>query len=154
MGTLPASAGARGGKHTAEMENITPAELLLRLLDACSDTEDDARRLAQSTKVESMKSFLHESAQQYRRAADDLGNALRDEVRVEPVAHRRPERRPAELDTDDVAALWERAECDALTFFRDAYDTTLPADLADTVKRHYEAGIARLERLRKLQARR
>lgn len=141
------------------MENITPAELLLRLLNACSDTEDDARRLAQSTKVESMKSFLHESAQQYRRAADELGNALRRETPVEtpvePASHvRRHHRLVSSTDADDVAVLWELAECDALTFFRDAYDTTLPSALADTVKRHYEAGLARLERLRKLQARR
>ncbi len=134
------------------MDNETPDELL-RLLNACNDTTDDAMRLAQRTDAGALKSFLQESARQYRHAADELLSLLRDSAAATPELRRRAQRASEDSGTpQNVAELWERAECEALTCFRDAYDTSLPSPLADTVKRHYEAGVTRLERFRKLQS--
>lgn len=101
-----------------------------------------------------LRTFLHESARQYRRAADDIRTVGKlDAYRF--ASRRRIARCATAEDADvaDVAATWERAECEALTYFRDAYDGLLPDDVAQTVKRHFEVGVARLERLRKLQSR-
>lgn len=135
------------------MNSETPAQLLQQLLDACDEGREGAIQLAERTDTEDLRSLLQESAQQYRRAADDIRTVWRAAA-MEPVStesrHEMHFRPPAD---GDAAALWERTECEALTYFRDAYDTPLPPRLADTVKRHFEAGVSRLERLRKLQQR-
>lgn len=133
------------------MNQETPAELLQQLLDACNETNAGAMRLAEQTEIEDLRSFLQESARQYRHAADEIRTALPDADEVSP-AQRRLVGRDRHED-DDVAAAWERTECQALTYFRDAYDAPLPSPVADLVKRHFEAGVFRLERFRKLQGR-
>jgi hypothetical protein len=132
------------------MHDEFPAELLLPLLDACDDIDAGATRLAERTEIEALRSFLFESAEQYRRAAQDLRTVGRIDTPRASV-HRQAIEVPG--DATDVASTLERAECEALTYFRDAYDGNLPAPIAETVKRHYEAGVERLERLRALQTR-
>jgi len=134
------------------MDNETSSELLQQLLAACNEGRAGALQLAQMTDIEALRAFLYESAQQYRRAADEIrkvcvhdteGMALaipRDKWSCEPT-----------LTEDDVVASWERTECEALTYFRDAYDLPLPPALTEAVRRHLEAGVNRLERLRKLR---
>ena len=111
-------------------------------------------QLAEQTGIAALRTFLLESARQYLRAADDIRTA--GKLDANEFASRRRIARCAPADdaeVTDVAASWERAECEALTYFRDAYDGLLPDEVAETVKRHFEAGVARLERLRKLQLR-
>ena len=137
------------------MSDDTSAELLHRLLDACNEGNTGAMRLAQQTEVESIRIFLQESAQQYRRAADDLRTVLKTPIGARAPAAREARSGQDDIDEgDDIVARWERAECHALTYFRDAFDSELPSPAADAVKRHFEAGIDRLERLRKLQTQR
>ena len=133
------------------MNSETPAELLQRLLDACNEGREEAIHLAERTEIEDLRRLLQEGAQQYGCAADDIravwatdaGESVTTDGRHEP---------PFRFDDDgDLVALWERSECEALTCFSDAYDTPLPPRLAATVKRHFEAGVSRLERLRKLR---
>ena len=135
------------------MNSETPAELLQQLLEACNEGREGAIHLAARTDSEGLRTLLHESAQQYRCAADDIRTVL--SVDADGPAHSE-DRHEHEVrlqvdDGADAVAVWERTECEALTYFRDAYDTPLPPQLAATVKRHLEAGISRLERLRKLQ---
>jgi hypothetical protein len=132
------------------MQDEAPVELLQQLLDACDEGKHEAIKLAEQTEIEALRAFLHESARQYRRAAEAL--CATGQVRAAPT------RRAHVLDdanarVADIAAIWERAECEVLTYFRDAYDTPLPDPVADAVKRHFEAGVNRLERFRKLQSR-
>ena len=111
-------------------------------------------QLAKQTEIGALRTFLHESARQYRRAADDIRTV--GKLAAHRFASRRRIARGAAAedgDVADVAATWERAECEALTYFRDAYDGRLPDEVAETVKRHFEVGVARLERLRRLQSR-
>jgi hypothetical protein len=134
------------------MEDATPAEMLLRLLDACIESESGAIDLAQQTNSQELQALLLQSAHELRTAAAELRVALNDvasaaETASAPVTARRGAEAPV---AEDVAATWERAECDALACFRDAFDSDLPPPLVKTVRRHYEAGIARLERLRAL----
>ena len=134
------------------MNSETPAELLQQLLDACNEGTQGAIHLAEQTEIEDLRALLQESAQQYRRAADELRSVCKSNGTVAAVGHRRAAW--SEIAADgDALAFWERAECQALTYFRDAYDTPLPPHVSATVKRHFEAGIDRLERLRKLQTR-
>lgn len=133
------------------MDDETPAELLQQLLDACNQGTKGAIHLAERTEIEALRAFLHESAQQYRRAADDLRTVWKNGSSGGGSTDRRRDTEIGLVADGDVVAFWERAECEALTYFRDAYDTPLPAPVADTVKRHFEAGVKRLERLRKLQ---
>ncbi|MGZ8979121.1 MAG: hypothetical protein ACXW2D_00115 [Burkholderiaceae bacterium] len=110
--------------------------------------------LAERTEIEDLRHLLQECAQQYRNAADDIRMVWSADTgeAVNPDGGRHG----LDLHVDDggdAVALWERTECETLTYFRDAYDTTLPPRLAATVKRHFEAGVNRLERLRKLQGR-
>lgn len=131
----------------------TPEELLQQLLDACNEGREGAIHLAERTEIEDLRRLLQESAQQYRRAADDIRMVWNSHAGEAVMSDRRHEPRLRVDDAGDAVALWERTECEALTYFRDAYDTPLPPRLAATVKRHFEAGVSRLERLRKLQAR-
>jgi hypothetical protein len=138
------------------MGNDSPAELLLQLLAACRKGNHGAMRLAERTEVEALRTFLHESALQYRRAEDDLRTVLSTDAGPDCAALRdRPDAEgPDHGDRgvhDDIVSAWEHTECSALTVFRDAYDAPLPSPLADAVKRHFEAGVCRLEQLRKLQ---
>lgn len=135
------------------MNSETPEELLQQLLDACNEGREGAIHLAERTEIEDLRSLLRESAQQYRRAADDIRMVWNTDAGEALTTDPRAERRFSVDDTSDAVALWERTECEALTYFRDAYDTPLPPRLAATVKRHFEAGVSRLERLRELQAR-
>ncbi len=133
------------------MEHEATSELLQQLLAACNEGSKGAIELAGRTDILPLRDFLHESAQQYRRAAEEILSVLQAEAPASlSDATMGAEGDPAH---DDIAARWERTDCEALTYFRDAYDTPLPAVLADTVKRHLEAGVTRLERLRKLQRR-
>jgi hypothetical protein len=128
--------------------------LLQQLLDACHDGRQGAMKLARRTHAEPLRALLEESARQYRSAVDDIRTVWRNDTQGDP----RPARgrvRAHAVDAggvEDLAASWERAECEALTYFRDAYDGPLPAPIAEAVKRHYEAALSRLERLRKLRA--
>jgi hypothetical protein len=133
------------------MDDATPAEELLRLLDACIRSENGAAELASQTESRELRVFLLQSARELRAAADELRGAL-NHVSGGAAVVSAPARGASGPGGDDVAATWERAECDALACFRDAFDSNLPAPLVKTVRRHYEAGIARLERLRALQA--
>lgn len=134
------------------MNSETPAELLQQLLDACNEGTQGAIHLAELTEIEDLRALLEESAQQYRRAADELRTVCTGNGTVAEVDHRRDAE--ADIAPDgDALAFWERAECNALTYFRDAYDTPLPPLVSAAVKRHFEAGIERLERLRKMQTR-
>ena len=137
------------------MDNETPSELLQQLLAACNEGRDGAMQLAGKTDIEPLRAFLYESAQQYRRAAEDIRTVcMKDAAGIAlEIARDNRSREPDPAD-DDVVDAWERTECAALTYFRDAYDLPLPPALADAVKRHLEAGVNRLERFRKLQARR
>lgn len=107
-------------------------------------------KLAQQAGAEPLKSMLEESAFQYLRAADEIRTLWRSDIPCE-AADRSAAPAADDASAEDIVASWERAECEALTYFRDAYDGELPAPLADTVRRHYEAGISRLERLRSLR---
>jgi hypothetical protein len=136
------------------MGNDTPAELLRQLLAACHEGNHGAMRLAERTEVEALRIFLHESAQQYRRAADDLRTVLSTDAVPDFPPQLRDRSNAEGTDNgahDDIVAAWEHTECSALTVFRDAYDAPLPSPLADKVKRHFEAGVCRLEQLRRLQ---
>lgn len=139
------------------MSNESPAELLHQLLAACHAGNHGAMRLAERTEVEPLRSFLHESALQYRRAADDLRTVLSTDAGPDLTARLRDRFNVEGAECadrtahDDIVAAWEHTECSALTVFRDAYDAPLPSPLADAVKRHFEAGVCRLEQLRKLQ---
>jgi len=135
------------------MDIETPEELLQQLLDACNEGREGAIHLAERTEIEDLRSLLRESAQQYRRAAEDIRMVWNTHAGEAVTPRGRHEPRLSLDDAGDAVALWERTECEALTYFRDAYDTPLPPPLAATVKRHFEAGVSRLERLRKLQAR-
>ena len=135
------------------MDSETPAELLQQLLDACDEGREGAIQLAERTEIEDLRSFLQESAQQYRRAADDIRTVWSGAAGEGASTEGRHELHFRASGDGDAVALWERTECEALTYFRDAYDTPLPPRLAATVKRHFEAGVSRLERLRKLQQR-
>ena len=133
------------------MDDTTPAEMLLRLLDACIESENGAVDLANQTDSRELRELLLQSARELHSAADDLRAALSDVATAADVA-------PAPMHAavvapldNDVVATWERAECDALACFRDAFDSNLPAPLVKTVRRHYEAAIVRLEKLRALQ---
>lgn len=129
-----------------------PAELLQQLIEACNEGTQGAMDLARRTEIEPLRALLQESARQYRRAADEIRTVWQADEQV-----RRPRRRAPSFMADagdDPVATWERAECEALTYFRDAYDGPLPDRVAETVKRHFEAGVERLERLRALQSRR
>lgn len=109
--------------------------------------------LARHVNAEPFRTLLEESARQYRCAVDEIGTAWksdrRDEVAIDPARYG-----PEADDGDDLFACWERSECETLTYFRDAYDGELTEPLAGAVKRHYEAGITRLESLQRLKARR
>jgi len=134
------------------MDNETPSEVLQKLLAACSEGRDGAMQLARRTDVEILRAFLYESAQQYRRAADDIRTVcMKDAAGIALGTTRDHRLREPIAADDDVVASWERTECAALTCFRDAYDLPLPPALADAVKRHLEAGVNRLERFRKLR---
>lgn len=133
------------------MDNETRAELIRQLLDACDEGTYGAIRLAARTEVAALRTFLHESARQYRDAAADLKTVVDD---VLPAAQR--VRVAAGLpvpEAGDVADAWERTECELLTAFRDAYDEPLPTPLAEAVRRQLEAGVSRLEALRRLRER-
>jgi hypothetical protein len=134
-------------------ELLQPSSVLLQqLLDACHENNQGALQLAQLTEIEALRHFLQESARQYRRAAHDIRTVCQiDATRIAP-GQRVPRFSTPDEGGADVAANWERAECEALTYFRDAYDGPLTDRVAETVKRHFEVGVARLERLRKLQA--
>lgn len=134
------------------MNDDAPAEFLQLLLDACHDGRRAALRLAEHTEIEALRDFLYESAQQYRRAAEDIRTVWKYDVGPLAPLRRAPSGRIARIEGDVVSA-WERAECETLTYFRDAYDARLPAPLAETVRRHYETAVTRLERLRHLQER-
>lgn len=126
--------------------------LLQQLLDACHDGTQGAMKLARRTHAEPLKALLEESARQYRSAADEISLVWKNDTPEEVATRGRA--RAHGIDAgggDDIAASWERAECEALTYFRDAYDGTLPPRIAEAVKRHYEAGLSRLERLRRLR---
>jgi hypothetical protein len=133
------------------MDDATPAEMLLRLLDACVNSENGAVDLAGQTDSRELQALLLQSARELRSAADDLRAALSDVASAADMAPAPMYRAMPALE-DDVATRWERTECDALACFRDAFDSDLPAPLVKTVRRHYEAAISRLERLRALQA--
>lgn len=127
--------------------------LLQQLLDACHDGGQGAMKLARRTQAAPLKALLEESARQYRSAADEIRNVWKNDTRHDLEPRDRVGVDDVEArGGDDIAASWECAECEALTYFRDAYDGTLPPPLADAVKRHYEAGLDRLERLRKLRS--
>lgn len=131
------------------MEDAALDDVLLHLLEACHDNGDTAKAWAQRIDDDALRAFLHGSAQEYRNAESELSAVLGSAG-----IRRGPGRRPAALDgrrAIDVADAWEFTECDALACFRDAFDSDLPPRLAKTVRRHYEAGIARLERLRQLR---
>jgi hypothetical protein len=133
------------------MEDATLDDVLLQLLEACHENEDTANALARQTDDVELKAFLRGSAYDYRNAESELSAILGHAVASRHVGSRQ---RPAALDATraaDVANSWECAECDALACFRDAFDSDLPPALGRTVRRHYEAGIARLERLRALR---
>lgn len=132
------------------MQHETSAELLQQLLEACDEGKQEAIELAERTEVEALRAFLHESARQYRRAAEDI--CATGQVRQRTAGDRSREVPAAGAVLDDVASTWERAECEVLTYFRDAYDSELPDPVADAVKRHFEAGVTRLERFRKMQS--
>lgn len=126
--------------------------LLQQLLDACHDGRQGAMKLARRTHAEPLKALLEESARQYRSAADEIRTAWNNDARgADEPRDRHGVHAVDAAGGDDIAASWERAECEALTYFRDAYDGALPPPIADAVKRHYEAGLSRLERLRKLR---
>lgn len=133
------------------MDDATPAEMLLRLLDACIESESGAVDLAHQTDSRELQALLLQSARELHSAADDLRAALSDVASAADITPAATHRNAVERLADDVAATWERTECDALTCFRDAFDSNLPDPLVKTVRRHYEAAIARLERLRALQ---
>ena len=134
------------------MEHEANSKLLQRLLAACNEGSQGAIRLAHRTDVAPLRDFLQESAQQYRRAADEILAALQKDG--QPLTANGSAVQDSTVEHDeDIVASWERTDCEALTWFRDAYDTELPSMLADTVKRHLEAGVTRLERLRRLQRR-
>lgn len=130
-------------------------ELLAQLVDACEFAGERAERLAAVNGIDpSLRALLVARGVQYRRAATEIASTVH---RVTPnPAHRR--RRTAAFDGtatgDDAAviACWERAECFALTCFRDAFDAGLPAPLAAIVKKHFESGLVGLETLRALAA--
>ena len=106
-----------------------------------------------------LRDFLYQSADQYRSAAEDLRSALKDDLGdpddlgEPPLRSARREGRFGMPPDDDIAASWERAECEALACFRDAFDMELPSQVTDAVRRHYREAVARLERLRRLRAR-
>jgi hypothetical protein len=128
----------------------TIAELLEGLLVACNAGRRSALELAQGTDIEvPARDLLLESARQYRHAADDVRKAWDGAAMASMGGRRAAARRGA---AEDPLVAWERIECELLTYFRDAYDAPLPASIAEVVKRHYEAGVRRLERLRELQA--
>jgi hypothetical protein len=131
-----------------------PAELLQQLIEACNEGTEGAMDLARRTEIEPLRAFLQESARQYRRAADEIRTVWKTDEPLRRSHHRSPSFASPMNDGDDPVATWERAECEALTYFRDAYDGPLPDGVAETVKRHFEAGVERLERLRALQSRR
>jgi hypothetical protein len=135
------------------MERTDSEILLQQLLDACRQGRQGAIRLARQARAEPLRSLLEESAQQYECAADEIRTMWNPEPRTgaPPGPHGG---RSEAVAGEDIAASWERAECEALTYFRDAYDGGLPEPLREAVRRHYEAGITRLERLRSMQARR
>ena len=135
------------------MNSETPAELLQQLLEACDEGREGAIHLAERTEIEDLRSLLQESAQQYRHAADDIRMVWTTATADAVDSGGRHELHLTLDDDGDAVALWERTECEALTYFRDANDTPLPPRLAATVKRHFEAGVSRLERFRTLQAR-
>lgn len=126
--------------------------LLQQLLDACHDGRQGAMKLARRTHAEPLKALLEESARQYRSAADEIRTVWNNDAHGagEPRGLDRLQGIDA-VSGEDIAASWELAECETLTYFRDAYDVALPPPVADAVKRHYEAGLSRLERLRKLR---
>jgi hypothetical protein len=136
------------------MHLLAPDEVAQQLLVACSGSRQGAIELAALTDDDALRDFLYDSAQQYRRAEDDLRMTLKDEACEPPVAASRRRRHVRPLHGGDVAATWERAECETLACFRDAFDIRLPSPLAEAVRRHYEAAVKRLERLRRLQRRR
>jgi hypothetical protein len=133
------------------VDEETIAELLERLLGACNAARRSALDLAQGADIDApLRDFLLESARQCRHAADDVRRAWDGGSMAAA---------DAPLGTglrrgagEDPLVAWERTACELLTYFRDAYDLPLPASIAEVVKRHYEAGVGRLERLRELQA--
>jgi hypothetical protein len=137
------------------MNLLAPDEVAQELLVACSGSRQGAIELAALTDDDVLRDFLYDSAQQYRRAEEDLRMTLKDELGEPPAtAAGRRRRHVRPLHGGDISATWERAECETLACFRDAFDIRLPAPLAEAVRRHYEAAVKRLERLRRLQSRR
>jgi hypothetical protein len=134
------------------MEDATLADVLLQLLEACHDNRDAANALARRTDNEELKAFLHGSAHAYQSAETELSVVLGNGGARNPRGFTEPLSATALSPAAEVADSWECAECDALACFRDAFDGDLPPPLARTIRRHYEAGIARLERLRELRA--
>lgn len=123
--------------------------MLLQLLEACEVAERDATALARRTGSEPLSALLRESALQYGRAASEIRAAWPSEATMPGT----PARRDHPIgDGEDPVALWERIEGETLTYFRDAYDTSLSPELADAIRRHLEAGIRRLDQLRLLHA--
>lgn len=128
--------------------------LLQQLVEACHDGRQGAMKLARRAHAEPLKAFLEESARQYRSAADEITHVWNNDTRDDRMPRGRARIHGVDdvRGGEDIAACWEHAECEALTYFRDAYDGSLPPPIAEAVKRHYEAGLRRLERLRKLRA--
>jgi hypothetical protein len=122
---------------------------LQQLLHACEAAERDAMALARRTDSEPLCALLRESALQYGRTAGEIRAAWKGQADL----HGAPARRGHRIDDGaDPVALWESIEGETLTYFRDAYDTSLSPELADAVRRHLEAGIRRLEQLRQMHA--
>lgn len=136
------------------MQNETPVELLQLLLDACSDVNEGASRLADRVDAEPLRSFLQQRARQYRQAAEEIRSMLQDEGAFAAAFPAKfsaphPDQHPLN-DTDDIVASWERAEGYTLMRFRDVYDAELSATLAAPIKRHFETALNGVEQWREL----
>lgn len=120
-------------------------ELVSDLAATCDGTHAAAASLARQARREELRALLHDRAESYRRAREDLAPGAGPRRRVPPPA-------PAE-DGEDLVTLWETVECSALLDFRDALDAELEPRLHATVRRCMEDGVTALERLRALRRR-
>jgi hypothetical protein len=99
--------------------------------------------------MESLRAFLYERADRYRRSADELRRCL--QILPQVLADRPSVSTLTSTHGTDVATVWEATECAALMYFRDALDAEMPLHIEDAVLQHIEDGVTALEQLRALQ---
>ncbi len=124
-------------------------EHLLQLLAACKACAAVATKLAPEARRESLRAFLYERADRYRRSEDELKGCL--QILPQVFADRPSVSTLTSMHGADVATVWEATECAALIYFRDALDAELPLSIEDVVLQHIEDGVTALEQLRAVQ---